>query len=229
MNGLTLYEPEGMTPIFNDPAPIPAFSWKTAPTLGHMKGEARRADNTAFDTVTVTIENLDTQATTTTATDGGGFFGAVDLTPGSYRAQVANLYFCFNVAPGLVANAQLDQLAPETSLIVAPASPNGQNGWYITKPTVTLNANDNCSGVATTEYSLDGGQTWQTYSGTFTINSEGTTTLLYRSTDRAGNIKPQRASLSKLIQAHRCLHSLQSSVIWPADNRSVTVTIAGTG
>ena len=230
VNGLTLYEPEGMTPIFNDPAPIPTFSWKTAPTLGHMKGEARRADNTAFDTEAVTIENLDTQTTTTTATDGGGFFGAVDLTPGSYRAQVANLYFCFNVVPGVVANAQLDQLAPETSLVLEPASPNGQNGWYITKPTVTLNANDNCSGVATTEYSLDGGQTWQTYSGTFTINDEGTTTVLYRSTDLANNAETAKSVTLKVDTSAPVLTlTATPSVIWPADSRIVDVTIDGTG
>ena len=230
VNGLTLYEPEGMTPIFNDAATIPTFSWKTAPTLGHMKGEARQADNTALDTAAVTIENLDTNATTTTTTDGGGFFGAVDLTPGPYRAQVGSLYFCFNVAPGVVANAEADLLAPETGVTVSPATPNGQNDWYITKPTVTLNASDNCSGVATIEYSTDGGQTWQPYGGSFAIDSEGTTTLLYRSTDRAGNTEtPQSITLKIDTSAPVLTLSATPSVIWPADNRIVNVSIDGTG
>src|SRR5258705_10902776 len=107
--GLTISEPTGMTPIFNDPSPIPAFLWKVAPLLGHMKGEARQADNTPFDTAAVTIEDLDTHAMLTTATDGGGFFGAVDLTPGPYRAQVGALYYCFNVAPGIVGNSKIAQ------------------------------------------------------------------------------------------------------------------------
>jgi uncharacterized lipoprotein YddW (UPF0748 family) len=230
VDGLILYEPEGMTPIFNDPASIPTFSWKTAPTLGHMKGEARQADNTTLDTAAVTIENLDTHATTTTTTDGGGFFGAVDLTPGSYRAQVGSLYFCFNVAPGVVANAEADLLAPETGVTVSPATPNGQNGWYITKPTVTLNASDNCSGVATIEYSTDGGQTWQPYSGSFAINSEGITTLLYRSTDRAGNTETPKSITLKIDTSAPVLSlSATPSVIWPADNRIVNVRIDGTG
>jgi hypothetical protein len=161
-----------MTPIFNEAAPIPTFSWKTVPALGHVKGEALQPDNTPYDTAVVTIENLDTNATRTTATDGGGFFGAVDLTPGSYRAQVAGLYFCFSVTAGTVANAQLDQLAPETNVSVAPATPNGQNGWYVTRPKVTLSATDNCSGVAAIEYSTDGGQNWQTYSGSFDITTD---------------------------------------------------------
>lgn len=115
VNGLTLYEPAGMTPVFAEPALIPGFSWKLAPSTGHMKGDARRADNTALDTATVTIENLDTNTTRTTKTDGGGFFGAVDLTPGSYRAQAESFYYCFNVIPGMVSNATLDSFAPETT------------------------------------------------------------------------------------------------------------------
>jgi hypothetical protein len=230
VNGLIFYEPAGMIPIFNDPASIPNFSWKIAPALGHMKGEARQVDGTAFDTATVTIENLDTHATTTTTTDGGGFFGVVDLTPGSYRAQLDSLYYCFNVAPGLVANAELDMLAPETGVIVAPATPNGQNGWYTTKPTVSLNANDNCSGIATTEYSTDGGETWQPYGGSFAINNEGITTLLYRSTDRASNTEtPKSITLKIDTTAPVVTLSATPSVIWPANNQTVNVRINGSG
>lgn len=230
VNGLISYEPAGMIPIFNDPASIPNFSWKIAPALGHMKGEARQVDGTAFDTATVTIENLDTHATTTTTTDGGGFFGVVDLTPGSYRAQLDSLYYCFNVAPGLVANAELDMLAPETGVIVAPATPNGQNGWYTTKPTVSLNANDNCSGIATTEYSTDGGETWQPYGGSFAINNEGITTLLYRSTDRASNTEtPKSITLKIDTTAPVVTLSATPSVIWPANNQTVNVRINGSG
>ncbi|HWN10274.1 MAG TPA: family 10 glycosylhydrolase [Pyrinomonadaceae bacterium] len=230
VNGLTLYEPAGLTPIFSDPASIPTFSWKVAPTLGHMKGEALQPDNTPFDTAPVTIENLDTNTTKTAATDGGGFFGAVDLAPGPYRAQVSSLYFCFNVAPGLVVDAERDLLAPETNVVVDPSNPNGQNGWYTTKPKVTLNANDNCAGVAATEYSTDGGQTWQPYGGTFTVESEGTITLLYRSTDRAGNSENPSSITFKIDTIAPVLTlSATPSVIWPANNKTVNVRIDGTG
>jgi uncharacterized lipoprotein YddW (UPF0748 family) len=230
VNGATLYEPAGMTPIFDQAAQIPTFSWKTAPTLGHVKGEARQPDNTPYDTTAVTIENLDTNATRTTATDGGGFFGAVDLTPGSYRAQVAGLYFCFSVTAGTVANAQLDQLAPETSVSVAPATPNGQNGWYVTAPSVTLTATDNCSGVGTIEYSTDGGQNWQTYSGSFSINTEGTTTVLYRSTDQGGNAEtPKSITLKVDTSAPTLTLTATPSIIWPVTGQMVNVAIEGTG
>jgi hypothetical protein len=230
VNGATLYEPVGMTPIFNDSAPIPALSWKVAPVLGHMKGEARQTDSTPFDTAAVTIENLDTHAMRTTATDGGGFFGAVDVAPGPYRAQVDALYYCFNVAPGLVANAELDTLAPETTAALSPAVPNGQNGWYTTDVTVNLAPTDNCSGVAATEYSSDGGGTWQPFSASLTVVNEGTTTILYRSTDRATNTETPKSITLKIDKtAPGITLSTTPSIIWPPNGRTVDVTINGNG
>ncbi|MDQ3666779.1 MAG: family 10 glycosylhydrolase [Acidobacteriota bacterium] len=230
VNGVTLYEPAGMAPIFGEPALIPSFSWKIAPTVGHVKGEARLTDNTPLDTATVTIKNLDTQATSTTKTDGGGFFGAVDLAPGSYQAEVESFYYCFNVTPGLVANATLDNFAPETTAALAPAAPNGQNGWFITKPTVSLSAMDNCSGVATTEYSTDGGATWQPYSGSFVVQNEGTTTILYRSTDQASNAETAKSITVKVdTTAPAITLTATPSKVWPPNGQTVNVAINGTG
>jgi hypothetical protein len=52
--------------------------------------------------------------------------------------------------------------APTTSYTLEPGSPNGQNGWYTSPVTVTLNAADNAggSGIDSTEYRVDGGP-WQ--------------------------------------------------------------------
>jgi uncharacterized lipoprotein YddW (UPF0748 family) len=230
VSGLTLYEPEGMTPIFGEPALIPSFSWKHSPALGHVKGEARRSDNTLLDTATVSIENLDTHAIRTTRTDGGGFFGAVDLAPGSYRAQTESLYFCFNVTPGSVTDAARDSFAPATTATLAPGSPDGQNGWFRTKPTVSLNALDNCSGVATTEYSTDGGVTWQPYSGGFVLQNEGVTTVLYRSTDQASNVEDVKTITVKVDTVSPSLAlTATPNEIWPPNGRTVKVTINGTG
>ncbi|HEX6732717.1 MAG TPA: family 10 glycosylhydrolase [Pyrinomonadaceae bacterium] len=230
VNGAVPYEPSELIPVFNDPATIPLFSWKVTPTLGHVKGEALRTDGTAYDTAPVTIENLATLTTTSTNTDGGGFFGGVDLTPGSYRAQVDTLYYCFDVGAGLVANAERDALAPETVVAVSPATPNGQNGWYKTRPTITFNASDNCSGVASIQYSTDGGQTWQPYSGTFTFETEGTTTILYRSLDRGGNTENVKSITLKIdTSAPTVALSATPSVIWPANNEMINVRLDGTG
>ncbi|MBA3354649.1 MAG: family 10 glycosylhydrolase [Pyrinomonadaceae bacterium] len=230
VNGVTLYEPAGMAPIFGEPALIPSFSWKIAPTVGHVKGEARLTDSTPLDTATVSIENLDTHATSTTKTDGGGFFGAIDLAPGSYRSQVESFYYCFTVTPGLVANATLDNLSPETTAALAPVPPDGQNGWYRTKPTVSLSATDNCSGVAATEYSTDSGATWQPYSGSFVVQNEGTTTILYRSTDQASNAETAK-SITLMVDTTAPVTTLTAtpSRIWPPNGRTVNVAINGTG
>ena len=63
----------------------------------------------------------------------------------------------------------------------------GTNGWYISDVAVQLTATDTDSGVKNTVYSLDKGTTWKTYASSFTISTEGTTTVQYYSTDNVGN------------------------------------------
>ena len=230
VNGLTLYEPEGQTPIFAEPASIPTFSWKLAPTKGHVKGEAFDSDDEPLDTAAVQIENLDTHATRSTKTDGNGFFGAVDLQPGPYQARVGVSYFCFNVVPGIVADAILDTLAPVTVAAPSPATPDGQNGWYTSNVSVTLNVSDNCAGVSSTEYSTDGGQTWQPYAGAFDLTEEGTHVVLYRSTDAAGNVETAQSLVVKIDKTAPTLSlSATPNVIWPANNQPFTVSVEGSG
>jgi hypothetical protein len=63
--------------------------------------------------------------------------------------------------------------------------------WFMSDITVSLDATDSGSGVAETDYSLDG-ITWFTYASPFVIMNEGTTTVYYYSTDNAGNAEPIR-------------------------------------
>ncbi|MCA1622137.1 MAG: family 10 glycosylhydrolase [Acidobacteria bacterium] len=230
VNGLTLYEPAGQTPIFDLPAERPTLSWKLAPTVGHLKGEFFGADGKPLDTAAVTVENMDTHATRSTATDGNGFFGSVDLTPGPYAARAGGSYQCFNVVAGAVADAVPDTLAPVTTAAPAPATPDGQNGWYTTDVGVTLSTSDNCSGVASTEYSTDGGQTWHPYAGAFTVSTEGTNFVLYRSTDVAGNAETAGSLVVKIDKTAPALSlTATPGVIWPANNQPFEVSLAGAG
>ncbi|WP_052487494.1 GH92 family glycosyl hydrolase [Gordoniibacillus kamchatkensis] len=82
-----------------------------------------------------------------------------------------------------------DTNPPVTTASVTPAAPDGTNGWYVHPVTVSLQAADNESGVAATEYSLDGGTTWQSYTGAVTVSQDGKYTLSYRSTDNTGNVE----------------------------------------
>jgi hypothetical protein len=196
-DGSTLYEDPATnpTPVFSTVASVPILAWKAAPERGHLMGFAKRTDGTPLDTATVTIENLETASTRATATDGGGFYGGVDLNPGQYLVKGElggdTLHSCvISVTAGTVANAdlQLENIAPITGVSITPSSPNGTNGWYTADVSIALNALDDCSGVARTEFSTDGGITWQIYSGNILISAEGITSINYRSTDRAGNI-----------------------------------------
>lgn len=80
----------------------------------------------------------------------------------------------------------LDNTAPVTS---AEIKGNGENNWYNTDVTVTLNAVDNLSGIGKTEYRIGENGDWITYSSPISIDQEGTNTLQYRSVDKAGNIE----------------------------------------
>ena len=87
-----------------------------------------------------------------------------------------------------------DATAPLTAAQFA--APNDK-GWHNGAIPVTLSATDATSGVAGTEYSLDGGA-WQPYTTTVTVTGDGTHTVAYRSKDKAGNVEQQKAATVKI-------------------------------
>lgn len=189
------FESSSLAAVFAVPATIPAMPWKEAPTRGHLRGFAYRADGTPIDTGVVMLENTTTGATRTTNSDGGGFFGAVGLDPGPYRARVTLgteiVYTCIaNVSAGQVASsdARPELRAPSTSLA------QSSNGWTNQNVTIVLAATDDCTGVVATETSVNGGATWQPYAGTITLDIEGSTSVQYRSRDWAGNTETAKST-----------------------------------
>ncbi len=65
----------------------------------------------------------------------------------------------------------------------------GANDWFTSSPvTISFSAIPAGGTITKTEYSLNSGP-FQTYAGSFTIGTEGTTRLQYRSYDSAGNIE----------------------------------------
>jgi len=84
----------------------------------------------------------------------------------------------------------IDKTVPITKITLSGTKDS--TGWYSTPVTVALTATDgdNGSGIASTEYSFDGGDTWQTYTVPFVVDQDGKHTLKYRSTDKAGLTAP---------------------------------------
>ena len=87
----------------------------------------------------------------------------------------------------------VDAHAPVTTARVD--GPATANGWFRAggPALVTLQASDALSGVATTEFDLDGGPR-RTYTGPVSV-PEGIHTIGYRSTDRAGNVEQNGLNL----------------------------------
>jgi hypothetical protein len=94
----------------------------------------------------------------------------------------------------------IDTVNPNTTISFVPPTPNG-NGWYKSPVIFNLSATDAepSSGIAYSEYMLFGAtsQTW-TKETTKTISNNGTTRIIYRSADNAGNIESIAGHVSQI-------------------------------
>ncbi|MET8161644.1 ThuA domain-containing protein [Sphaerisporangium sp. NPDC005289] len=99
-----------------------------------------------------------------------------------------------NVEDAKTLEVKVDTTAPTTTAASAPAN---DDGWHNGAVPVTLTAADQASGVASIEYSLDGGA-WTPYTAVVDITGEGQHQLQYRSTDKAGNVEDVKAVTVKI-------------------------------
>jgi Peptidase family M1 domain len=81
-------------------------------------------------------------------------------------------------------SVNVDTVAPSTNVLLTPTA---VGAWYSPR-LVTLTATDATSGVASTQYRVDGG-TWTSYTGPFMVTTFGPHTLDVSSTDKAGNVE----------------------------------------
>lgn len=110
VDGRIDYEDTTVRPVWIDDALPPVLSWKQAPLTGHLMGSVVGGDGSALDSAMVYIVDRRTNALHLTQTDGSGFFGAVDLDPGSYGVTV--------VAGGLWLRAYATVVAGEVAEVV---------------------------------------------------------------------------------------------------------------
>jgi hypothetical protein len=117
-----------------------------------------------------------------------------------------------------------DTTPPVTTAVSDPAQPDGKNGWYVHPVTLTLQSQDDSSGVAGTEYSLDGGVAWQPYTGAMALAQDGNYSLSYRSKDQAGNVEQAHSLIVQIDQtAPTVTYSVYSGTVYTVDQ---TVNIA---
>lgn len=73
---------------------------------------------------------------------------------------------------------------PVVTTAVTPGTPTGQNGWYVTSPTVAATATGDTSATPTIEYNTGSGG-WMPYTGTLSV-PDGNWTFQFRATDNLG-------------------------------------------
>lgn len=74
---------------FADDVTVPEMTWKTQPTTGMVSGQIRVRGAGSADDVQVALRRIGGE-TIEVRTDGSGWFGAVSLPPGNYRATVVD-------------------------------------------------------------------------------------------------------------------------------------------
>ena len=114
----------------------------------------------------------------------GGAWGGASLTitaDGTHTVEGLASDVAGNQSAVVSASIRRDTVPPTVSLNI-PA-PNGQNGWFISHPTVSASGADATSGVAVSQVRVNGGA-WQ--SGA-TITADGVHTVEGRAQDNAGH------------------------------------------
>jgi hypothetical protein len=156
------------------PAPSSTTHWYTALPLGGSVAAAAQSGQT--------IQQLQC----TGAASGSGVSGfALDITSQGAPALVKCTAADSAGVTGESVHALWIDTAPPVTTSTTRVSPSGAT-------TATFTATDNLSGVAETEFSLDGGLNWTVANSVFIVHS-GTYTFLYRSRDVAGNLEKAKS------------------------------------
>lgn len=117
---------------------------------------------------------------------------------GVYNLQ----YFSVDVA-GNIESVKIDTTSinvdadpPLTSIYTVPITPDGDNWWFVSQPTIGFTVVDNFSGLGQTFYKIDDGPFIE-YTSPFLLSKQGIVSITYYSVDVAGNIEIERVAILK--------------------------------
>ncbi len=96
--------PSPAFPVFAHHAILPAMPWKSVPTTGHLMGWVGK-NNQPAEGETITLSGSLSRAVTS---DGNGFWGSVDLTPGAYRVAAGQTITTVAITAGAVTSLTLN-------------------------------------------------------------------------------------------------------------------------
>jgi uncharacterized protein YjbI with pentapeptide repeats len=122
---------------------------------------SRQADTTPWYTGSLGVSATSGAPVVSLSVDGGPFTSAFPVSVAGDGVHIVEA----RDSDGNTATAvyMIDTTAPQIAHSLSPAAPDGTNGWYKTKPTVTFACNDNVSGVASCL--VDGGTSNSTQLG----------------------------------------------------------------
>ncbi len=125
-------------------------------------------------------------------TEGSAFTVSGD---GEHQVEYRSTDQAGNREAARSARVRIDARPPETTLSGA------DDAWHAEDVALTLTASDAGSGVAATEYRVDGGP-W-TEGSAFTVSGDGEHQVEYRSIDQAGNREAARSARVRIERARR--------------------------
>jgi regulation of enolase protein 1 (concanavalin A-like superfamily) len=180
-------EPDETAPVstaVTDPANPGASGWYTGPVTVTLSA-ADEADGSGVDRTEYTVDGLAWTPYTAPFVVSGDK---------AHQVQYRSVDEAGNVEAAKSLAISIDATAPLTTAQFA--APN-DGGWNSGAVPVTLAATDATSGVASTEYSLDGGP-WTAYTQPVDVSGDGTHEVAFRSKDKAGNVETEKAATIKI-------------------------------
>jgi large repetitive protein len=143
----------------------------------------------------------------------------------SSQADHVFYYYTVDVAGNSEAtknvHVKIDTTDPVTTVTGA------DDAWHHGPTTLTFHPTDALSGIAKTEYKIDGGA-WTTGT-TATVSSDGDHTVLYRSVDNAGNVETDKSvhvKIDTVAPVTTVTSGGEDLALW--HNHGVTLTFAAT-